>query len=474
MNAAGDLDVFLSEDILKGEDWQDKIEDALYNSDWFILLYSGSDEDWSWCHHEAGVFRGMMYPIARRIVVFHPPNVKLPKPLERFQAVKCADQTQPNDVDRFLCDFYGVPCYPDFKELNGILVAQDDDRKAVADKIIDSVGKIVINKIEPDNELIVRVLDVAHLRSDTFPTKACIESSALRLFRFGTDKWSWGEFKQTLQTRDPDLAKRLDKYLWRVICDACKESIQRRHLMSIYTLFRAPLDSLNYKPILNSVEIAGDNSAMIRINFVHVAAGSQVDVRNKSIARVFTALNLAHRFRWEIIDLYTDREKVKQLVECDNGESQMENGSSTGDGLGKVWEAIVHLETEARNRGVYDEDELPLEFGPERSKITSIFSTWEKKRQRLKEAIEQQNAALFSDTLADLDVVNVDFICLAAKRLSDLVRADFDERKKERGGDGKSGAIRRPRRRSRKPIWFVRTFTRTRIDGRPWRASCSN
>ena len=35
---------------------------------------------------------------------------------------------------------------------------------------------------------------------------------------------------------------------------------------------------------------------------VQVAAGTQAEVRDKSVARIFTALNLSHRFRWEIID----------------------------------------------------------------------------------------------------------------------------------------------------------------------------
>jgi hypothetical protein len=56
---AGRLQVFMSENIAKGADWQEQIEQQLHQSDWFVLLFTGiDDDDWSWCHHEAGIFRG--------------------------------------------------------------------------------------------------------------------------------------------------------------------------------------------------------------------------------------------------------------------------------------------------------------------------------------------------------------------------------------------------------------------------------
>ena len=100
-NSAGRIEVFMAEEIEKGADWQQTIERELYSSDWFLLLFTGVEEDdWSWCHHEAGVFCGMMYPDANCVVVLYPPKVTLPDPLKKYQAVKC--EIDPDGTQRIL------------------------------------------------------------------------------------------------------------------------------------------------------------------------------------------------------------------------------------------------------------------------------------------------------------------------------------------------------------------------------------
>jgi hypothetical protein len=120
LDAGGDrLGVFMSENITKGEEWQDEIEKALFDSDWFLLIFTGTDDkDWSWCHHEAGIFRGMNHLSAKRIVVFYPPpNVKLPEPLKKYQSVKCQKE-QYDDIYRFFENVFGAEPYPNFGSIN--------------------------------------------------------------------------------------------------------------------------------------------------------------------------------------------------------------------------------------------------------------------------------------------------------------------------------------------------------------------
>ncbi len=40
----GKTTVFMSETIEKGDSWQDRIEQQMYDSDWFILLFSGTND----------------------------------------------------------------------------------------------------------------------------------------------------------------------------------------------------------------------------------------------------------------------------------------------------------------------------------------------------------------------------------------------------------------------------------------------
>ncbi len=53
INSADRIEVFMSENITKGDDWQGTIEQASYHL-MVLLLFSGVGDDWSWCHHEAG------------------------------------------------------------------------------------------------------------------------------------------------------------------------------------------------------------------------------------------------------------------------------------------------------------------------------------------------------------------------------------------------------------------------------------
>ena len=147
IQSAGHIEVFMSENITKGDDWQGKIEQALYESDWFILLYSGVDDDWAWCHHEAGIFRGMVYPDADRLVVLYPPNVELPDPLKKYQAVKCQppQPDQPDELDLFFKEIFGKPPYPGLPPINSVFANEAcATRQDAAEKIVQAVGFLVV------------------------------------------------------------------------------------------------------------------------------------------------------------------------------------------------------------------------------------------------------------------------------------------------------------------------------------------
>jgi hypothetical protein len=148
-------------------------------------------------------------------------------------------------------------------------------------------------------------------------------------------------------------------------------------------------------------------------------------VRHKSVARVFTALNLAHRFRWEIIDPYRDLVRLGDFVRHHDRAMDGENSGNRGGALSAIWEAVRLLEIESENRGVYDPQALPADFGPGAdARVREMFTLWEQHRARLERAASEDDAATFSQVLSELDPINVEFISLASQRLGELVRAD--------------------------------------------------
>lgn len=428
VHSAGRIEVFMSEQIPKGDDWQEKIEAALYDSDWFLLLFSGVDDDWSWCHQETGIFRGMTYPKRQRLVVLYPPNVELPKPLQRYQAVKCAPprRGQPDDLDQFFRDLFGEPAYPGFEPINLVFAKEDSGaRQNAAAMIIGAVGRLVVNAIEPDNIMIVHVPDINAMNPAGFPDGSEIlpGSSSLRMFEVGDTGFCWKEFLGVLEE---SLRVRLNESLWPVVYEACSESVRRRRIMPVHAVFRAPADQKNYRPVLTRIEVTGDNSAIFRINFVPAAVSNQADVRHKSVARIFTALNLAHRFRWEIIDPYRNPERLQEFLDHDRACSAVHGNAPNGAaGLGKLWEAVRLIEIEAQNRGVYDCEKLPQDFGPpNEARVRDMFLVWEEKRQLLEQAARADDIASFAGVLRELDPINVEFVSMTSQRLTELVRAD--------------------------------------------------
>jgi len=425
-NSAGRIRVFMAEEIEKGALWQQEIERQLYGSDWFLLIFTGVDEDdWSWCHHEAGVFCGMMYPDANRVIVFHPPNVTLPDPLRKYQAVKC--ETTPEgdseDVDRFFECMFSKEPYRGFPPINPFFTqkAAETSRRAAAAKVVQAVGRLVVESIVPETTMVIHVPGADLLDGAGFPDATRIRrgSSATCLFELGDTGFDWRSFQDRLE---PELQGCLAGSFWPGIYAACARSVRSRRLAPTHTVMRSPADNRHYMPIISRVDIAGDGSATFTVTFVQVAAGTQADVRDKSVARIFTALNLAHRFRWEIIDPYKDAARLQTFVEhharTDGGTPDCKTG------LAAIWEAIKLIEIESTNRGINDPKALPADFGPgARERIHAMFPFWAEQRQRLQEAVKAGDVPGFAAILSRLDRVNVECIALTSARLGELVRA---------------------------------------------------
>jgi hypothetical protein len=424
----GRLRVFMSENIPKGGEWQKEIEKQLHASDWFVLLFTGvEDEDWSWCHHEAGLFRGMMYPEADRVVVLYPPNVTLPDPLNQYQAVQCQD---PEDLYSFFEDLFGKEPYPEFAAINPFFANAREaaaGRQAAAETIVKAVGRLVVGAIEPKEVMIVHVGNKGDLLDRAeFPADARIRrgSGALQLFELGDREFTWREFQEALE---PKLRESLSHSFWPAIHQACAKSVRSHRLVSTHTVLHSPADEKHYMPTLSRIETTGDDSATFHITFVQVAAGTQAEVRHKSVARIFTALNLAHRFRWEIIDPYRSLDRLRHCVERHARTIDRDGDAATngGGGLSMIWEKIRLLEIEAENRGVYDPQALPADFGPAaEDRVREMFTLWDKQRGRLQRAVSEDDAATCAKVLDELDPINVEFISLASERLGELVRSD--------------------------------------------------
>ena len=92
--AQGQISVFISEDIPKGDDWRAELEKSLQEAENLFLIYGAPYEDWSWCFYETGYF-GAQPPCEgheRRIFCVKRKDIPVPSPLSHLQAI--ADETE--------------------------------------------------------------------------------------------------------------------------------------------------------------------------------------------------------------------------------------------------------------------------------------------------------------------------------------------------------------------------------------------
>src|SRR5215468_8270127 len=84
----GQIEVFISEDIPRGEQWRRSIEQHLRSAETLILIYGAPYEDWAWCFYEAGYFAAVdPKASARRIYCVMRPECAVPGPLSELQMV---------------------------------------------------------------------------------------------------------------------------------------------------------------------------------------------------------------------------------------------------------------------------------------------------------------------------------------------------------------------------------------------------
>jgi hypothetical protein len=98
----GQIDVFISEDIPRGNAWRPSIEKHLREGRSLFLIYGAPYEDWSWCFYEAGYFAAVNpSPSDRKIYCLIRPDVIPPSPLNHLQMVSSKDQLIDELIDIF-------------------------------------------------------------------------------------------------------------------------------------------------------------------------------------------------------------------------------------------------------------------------------------------------------------------------------------------------------------------------------------
>ena len=98
------LEFFISgENIIAGEDWQERIRNELRNSTLLLLLFTEPTKNWDWCLFEAGLFTPLIdRDEQRRIICIYPFDSGGPRPLTNLQGIPADVES----VSKFLTSLF--------------------------------------------------------------------------------------------------------------------------------------------------------------------------------------------------------------------------------------------------------------------------------------------------------------------------------------------------------------------------------
>jgi hypothetical protein len=491
------VEVFLSEGIRHGDNWRRAIEDALDDADWFILLFPRTQDDWSWCHEEAGFFRGRLHPDGSRLVVLHRRNEPIPDPLKDFQALgieplpegprkpalpcveSAADEGTAaggqtpaapeqtvaetgdvsDDLPQFFKDFYGEPPYAGFPPINPDFARSEKDafkqmRLHAANRIRVAIGKIVVDSYPARNLVMVRVPlgDIVCEGSATLERATVLgrsregnfgSTALFSLCGLGDERhdYAWSDFVRKIELQignDPDRVDEM-RELWRAFLEACHRTAEMKRAYPIAGVFRSPRTSNLYIPSIDRIDIYGTDDAIVHLKLAQhlprdyaVPAGGSESALHAQVTPLLIVLELANRFRWEILDGFVESESglwdlLQRLKDMESKSRQQGMdverllaafGFQVSDEAHDMPDESLQQEQDKADRCI---KEALNSQGMHRD-LAMMLDRWMERRRELEAAVQSRDVQMIRSILDEFTPVTNRFIALLAARLSELMK----------------------------------------------------
>jgi hypothetical protein len=186
----GKLDVFVSEELPKGEGWREALLEQLRLADRLVLLYTDPHQNWDWCLYESGFFHGRHdQDKSKRLVVVHDSEISPPKPLQYIQSVKVSPDKRA-DLEQCIREVFGPPA-PGLKPINAKLLTDQfaAERKKIEDAIIKAVCNPPKEKMfATEIRIEVETDQLRTAKEGTIPNGARVFGDAKSLSLFSIDE----------------------------------------------------------------------------------------------------------------------------------------------------------------------------------------------------------------------------------------------------------------------------------------------
>jgi hypothetical protein len=411
----------------RGGDWRAEINKALAESKCFILLYTGSQLDWSWCFYEAGRFASKGKKL-RPIYCLHPAEVAPPSPLANLETIKAEPRDLENWIRNNLCSV--MKC-----------------RQPSAEALAGSIKSIetLVNEATPVQE---RVLKPYIWIEPSWPTKDRPDWNAIdRLpgIDFGAATVSIdGDSATQLVLGAPPKNMKLLPFLRMIACDsdatsgngeefwiekffeALQEATRNKLAFQEEAYFRHEKGAI-YRPVVISyAKNSAGTACKLRVIFAS-AFGSPLLDSPTDIQRLSDGVRLAVRTRLEVLQVFLGRtEQVhRDKVLSRRRQDAVARRNRVGS---RIIEAVAAITQEAEAHGFRPNENPPILFEKADQQAFEDLrrrgiQIWQELSQKAPEE-DSKNTGEYPETerlLGELNRINDAYLALALPRLQKLL-----------------------------------------------------
>ena len=398
------LSIWYAHDIPAGDEWMQALVDRISEAHWFFLLLPDSEDNWGWQLYEAGIFRGSMLP-GDRLICLHHPDVQLAPQLEDYQAVPAEQDA----VVRFLEDIIVRPnAVPGMDPLNKHV----QKLESLAGEIVGAFDKLsAVETVWFGNFVELAVDNAKELtRAEDLNRARIIATQGVEEL-FGRQRRvdrTWGALISDLEPGSHDMAWITE------LVDVMRDVSEGRLPRSIEETFAGANGGAGkqFRPRLTSVTHRNGAIESFHISFIEVIGRGMAGGEPAGMRTLQTAMRLAYRFRWEIVEPYKNRSAFgrKDIHTIEN--------------------ILERIEREAHTHGLLDRGILCSQFGSDAAVLEAMYTQWEEIRndQRtglLDEGFSEKDGRKVKESLEVLADINKRFMILAAKRFAEIVPGEW-------------------------------------------------
>jgi hypothetical protein len=402
--AGSKLDIWYAHDIPPGDDWMQALFERVTAAHWFFLLLPDSADNWGWQLYEAGIFRGSMLP-GDRLICLHHPDVQRAPQLEDYQAVP----VEQGAVIRFLEDILVRPnAVPGMDPIN----AHVQNLPSLAGEIVSAFDRLSTVETFWFGNFVELAVDNAQeltCAEDLNRARVVAAQGVEELFgrREGVDR-TWGTLVSNL---DP---KRQDTAWITELVKVMREVAEGKVPTEIEATFAGANDGAGkeFRPRLTFIKQKDSSIESFHISFIEVLGRGMAGGEPVGMRSLQTALRLAYRLRWEIIEFYKDK-------------SVLNNKD-----IRTIQNILERLEREAHSHGLLDRKILCDQFGSNAPAVDAMYGEWEKIRNAqgtglLDQGLVENDEKKVKEALQALVHINKRFMVLASRRFAEMVSNEW-------------------------------------------------